>query len=153
MAYDASDILGAPQVAGARVMDTGYIARHAAGMGGVGLAGGATGAILSSSATEFVERHEKRSQSDSDTPALRGGAFLAATADELALVSVKVGMLKSSLGQVLARLPRSDVKSVNYESGMVSKLTVSLVDETTWAFHVPKNGSKAAKEFAAELGA
>ena len=151
MAYDASEILGSPQVAGARVMDTGAIARHAAGLGGVGLVGGVTGAVLSPSATELVERHQKAEQAGSETPALRGGAFLAASADDLALITVKVGMVKSSLNKVLARIPRSDVKSVAYEGGVVSKLTVSLTDDTTWSFHVPKNGANAAKEFAAAI--
>jgi hypothetical protein len=66
MAYDATEILGAPQVAGARVLTKGYIKRQAAGPGGVGLAGGVPcgvpGVILSASATEVVGRQQKKEQ-------------------------------------------------------------------------------------------
>ena len=149
MAYDATEILGAPQVAGARVLSKGYIKRQAAGPAGVGLVGGVTGAVISATASEAVGRQQKNEQAEADTPHVGRSAFLAATADELALIGINEKSLTGKLGDVLARVPRGDVRSIEYDGGFISKLTVFLTDETKWEFDVAKGGGKAAKGIAA----
>jgi hypothetical protein len=150
MAYDASEILGAPQVGGARVMAKGFVRRHVASQ--LNVVGGAAGAVLSSSATEIVNNKQKKERPGADAPDVNAG-FLAATEGELALVSIKVGVVKSKLGDVVTRVPRSKVASIEYGGGAMSKLTVVFTDETRWEFDVPKNGAKAAKDFAEAISA
>lgn len=150
MAYDASELLGSPQVAGARVMAKGFVSRHVANQ--LNVVGGVAGAVLSSSATELVKHKQKIERPGADAPDINAG-FLAATDGELALVAIKVGVVKSKLGDVVARVPRSKVASIEYGGGAMSKLTVIFTDETRWEFDVPKNGAKAAKEFADAISA
>lgn len=151
MAYDASELLGASQVAGARVLVKGFIKRRAAGPGGVGLAGGVTGAVLAASATEVVGHQEKKASAETDTPKIGSSAFLAATADELALVGIKPKGLTAKLSEVLVRVPRGDVQSIDYHSGFISSLTVYFNDDTKWEFDIAKNGGKAAKAIASNF--
>jgi hypothetical protein len=150
MAYDASEVLGSPQVSGARVMAKGFVSRHVASQ--LNVVGGIAGAVLSSTATEVVNDKQKKEHPGGDAPDINAG-FLAATEGELALVAIKVGVVKSKLGDVVARVPRNKVASIEYGGGAVSKLTVVFTDETRWQFDVPKNGAKAAKEFAQALSA
>ena len=65
MGYDASEMLGAPERAGVRVMPKGFVKRHAASQAGMGV-GGVVGALVSSTASEVVKRREP---GDADTPA------------------------------------------------------------------------------------
>ena len=48
-------------------------------------------------------------------------------------------------------MPRSDVRSVEYHAGFISKLTVFFNDDSTWAFDIAKNGGKAAKGIVANF--
>lgn len=145
MAYDASEILGSPEVAGARVMAKGFVSRHVASQ--LNVVGGVAGAVLSSTATEAVNRKQKKDSPGGDTPDFNA-AYLAATEQELALVGIKVGVVKSRLDAVIARAPRGTAVSIEYGGGLVSKLTVAFKDGSKWELDVPKNGAKAAKEFA-----
>lgn len=151
MAYDATKILGSAQIAGARVLRKGYIASHAAGPAGAGLAGGATGAVISATASDAVARKNKAEREQAATPAVGRSAFLAATADELALVGIKQGSMTGKLGEVVARVPRADVASVDYRGGFVSHLTVAFTDGSKWEFDVAKGGGKACKAVAEEM--
>lgn len=148
MAYDASEILGSPQVGGARVMAKGFVSRHVASQ--LNVVGGIAGAVMSSTATEVVNSKQEKGRHGADAPDINAG-FLSATAGELALLSIKVGVVKSKLGDVVARVPRSKLASIEYGGGAMSKLTVVFTDETRWEFDVPKNGAKAAKEFAGAI--
>ena len=145
MAYDASEILGSPQVGGARVMAKGFVGRHVANQ--LNVVGGIAGAVLSSTATELVNNKQTKERPGADAPDIDAG-FLAATEGELALIAIKVGVVKSKLGDVVARVPRRKLTSIEYGGGALSNLTVVFSDETRWEFDVPKNGAKAAKEFA-----
>ena len=153
MAYNASEILGAPQVAGARVLSKGFIMKHAWGPGGAGLAGGVAGAVASASGTEVLKRKEKRQeeQSPSVTPKIGRSAYLAATADELALVDINQKSLTGKLSDVLMRVPRDQVESVDFKGGFVSHLTVAFTDGSRWEFDVAKGGGKDCKALAEEI--
>jgi hypothetical protein len=151
MAYDASEILGSGQVAGARVLSKGFIVGHAAGPAGLGLAGGVTGALLSATASDVVARQRKKDNAGSVTPVIGRSAFLAATADDLALVAINQKSLTGKLSDVLARVPRSEVAAVDYDGGFVSHLTVAFTDGSKWEFDVAKGGGKACKVLAEEI--
>jgi hypothetical protein len=151
MAYNASDILGAPQIAGARVLPKGFIVKHATGPAGVGLAGGVTGAVVSATASDIAARKRREDLATSTTPVIGRSAFLAATADELALIGINQKSLTGKLSDVIVRFPRSDVASVDYNGGIVSKLTISFADESRWEFEIAKGGGKAAKGLAEEI--
>lgn len=153
MAYDASEILGAPQLAGARVLSKGFIMKHAMGPAGAGLAGGVTGAVASSTGTEILGRRAKKREHEapSVTPKIGRSAFLAATADELALVDINEKGLTGKLSDVLIRVPRDRVAAVDFKGGFVSHLTVSFADESKWEFDVAKGGGKACKALSEEL--
>jgi hypothetical protein len=153
MGYHATEILGAKQVAGATVMPKGAIMRSVAGPTGVNLVGGVAGAVLSSTAGEVAKRKNKTADTDSDTPVLGRTAFLSVTDSELALIGIKMGILSNKLSDVIARVPRSDIRSVEFQSSVMSKLTVSFTNDTTWDFEVSKTNGKAAKGIAVLLGA
>jgi hypothetical protein len=48
----------------------------------------------------------------------------------------------------VARVPRSEVASIDYDGGFISKLTVHFTDESRWDFDVAKGGGKACKALA-----
>ena len=150
MGEDASEVLGSPQVGGVRVMPKGGIWKQAWGSNTAGAVGGVAAAIVSSTGTEIAKRKQKKQMEAADTPKIGDIAYLAATAEELALVSVRSGPFKLHVGdQVLLRMPRDKVQSVEYHGAYVSSLAVLFDDETRWEFDVPKSQGKNAKAFAA----
>src|SRR5207302_8948183 len=80
--------------------------------------------------------------------------YVAATADEIALVKTKSGLLKMKLtDQVLARAPRSEIESVELDKGvLVSHLKVAFTNGVLWQFDVPKANSKSAQKLTQALG-
>jgi hypothetical protein len=107
MAIDASDLLGAQQIAGVTVYPRGATWAAEPGAGG-------------------------------DRPKFKGQALLVLTGDEVALVRVKAGVLSSRPSEVLVRVPRSTVREVNLDDGVVPKLSLSFSDESTWTMDIPR---------------
>jgi hypothetical protein len=98
-----------------------------------------------------VARQRKEDNAASVTPVIGRSAFLAATADDLALVGINQKSLTGKLSDVLAQVPRSEVASVDYDGGFVSRLTVAFTDGSKWEFDVAKGGGKACKALAEEI--
>jgi hypothetical protein len=150
MAHDASELLGSPQLAGCKVNPRGT---NKATMGKVGMGEGLGGVITGAVAGKRAGA-EKAQAAASVTPSFEIIAWLALTANELALISInrKHGL---KLDQVLSRVPRSDVKSVEFGKAapLVSKpLIVTFTNGNQWVLEVPALGKGDAKEIAASFG-
>jgi hypothetical protein len=120
MAWDASQPLGAQQRAGAFVNPRGFAWQDLAS------------SFVGPAAKKFV------SQNTSQTPRFGRAAFLAVTDREIALLTIRSGRLNGSrLGEVLARVPRSDVASARLSPGVLrTNLTIGFTDGATWDFEV-----------------
>ena len=111
MASDASQALGAPEIGGALVNPRGFTKRAIA-MG----AGGAVGAAIGSA---VMARQQGEATSGAvELPKFGRVGYVAATENEVALVKTKSGLIKMKVtDQVLARAPRSEVDSVEFDKG------------------------------------
>jgi hypothetical protein len=135
MAIDASELLGAPQIAGVKVMARGATMGRALNQGGVavgGLIGAAGGALASGKAAKAGAAGR------ADTPEFKGQALLALTDVEVALVKLKQGAISAKPTEVIARAPRDEVAEAVVAGGLVPKLTISFVDGSTWSMDVPR---------------
>jgi hypothetical protein len=150
MGLDASKLLGSPQIAGARVNPKGFArktitasaAKHA----------GVVGAAVTARAGYTAQQEQAAAAEVSETPRFKL-AYLALTADELALVKLKAGLASTKLDEVMLRVPRSEVESVEMGGGFSSALTVTLRDGGSWLLEVPKVSKKDAERLVGELGA
>jgi hypothetical protein len=81
-------------------------------------------------------------------------AYVAASADELALVKTKSGAFKMKVtDEVLASVPRSDIASVALDQGkLLSHLKIEFANGVVWEFDVPKMARKTAQELVTTLG-
>jgi hypothetical protein len=135
MAIDASELLGAPQIAGVKVMARGATMGRALNQGGVavgGLIGAAGGALAGGKAAKAGAAGR------ADTPEFKGQALLALTDAEVALVKLKQGAISAKPTEVIARAPRDEVAEAIVAGGLVPKLTISFVDGSTWSMDVPR---------------
>lgn len=130
MAFDASTVLGSPQLAGVKVNPRGMSKRVAGNIGGrlparivYGSAGSTT----------------------SESPNFGRLAYLAVTDSELALITLKSGLVTSKLDEVIARTPRSDVASAELGSGLATPLTITFSNGDTWQLEVPPPNKKHAQ--------
>lgn len=135
MAIDASELLGAPQVAGVKVMARGATMGRAINQGGVavgGLIGAAGGALAGGKAAKAGAAGR------ADTPEFKGQALLALTDTEVALVKLKQGAISAKPTEVIARAPRDEVTEAIVSGGLVPKLSISFVDGSSWSMDVPR---------------
>lgn len=139
MASDASAALGAPQVAGTFVNAKGFAKRAAAGA-----LGGAIGAAVATATAK----------PQADMPAFSGVAYVAASADEVAIIKTKAGLLKRKItDEVLARRPRGELSSIALKRGtLMSGLTLNFNDGSSWVFDVPKASQRGAIQLVEALG-
>jgi hypothetical protein len=148
MGLDASQVLGSPQIAGARVNPKGFakktITRSAAGHAGL------VGAAVTARAGYKAQEEQAAAAETSAAPNFKL-AYIALTADELALVKLKTGLVGTKLGEVMLRVPRSDVASVEMGGGFSSALTVTLRDGDTWLLEVPKVSKKDAEKLVSQI--
>ena len=139
MAEDGSAALGAPEVAGAFVNPKGGAKKMAFG-GVIGI--------------NVIEKLKKRGADD--LPNFGRVGYVAASADEVALVKTKAGSggLKMKVtDEALARAPRSEIASAELDSGLVvSKLSIVFTNGTTWEFQVPRARKKNAVGLVEALG-
>jgi hypothetical protein len=137
MAGDASAALGAPEIAGTLVNPKGYVKRAITRTAGGEVAGlvGATAAALAA-----------RDKAVSDLPDFGRVGYLAVSAGEVALVKTKYGWKMTPTDEALARAPRSELESVEWDEGrLVSHLTLNFAGGQSWAFDVPKSDKKTAR--------
>jgi hypothetical protein len=139
MATDASSVLAAQQIAGTFVNPKGFARQVTATV-----AGGVVGSAIATAT----------GPGQGDVPSFGRVAFVAATADEVAIIKTKSGMLKMKLtDQVLARRARADINALELKRGaLISGLTIQFSDGGTWTFDVPKANQKAAVHFVEQLG-
>ena len=102
MAFDASELLGEPQVVGTTVNPRGFGKRK--GLQQVGLVGEAMLAATRKSPT-------------AETPTFGRIAYLAVTERDVALIKIESGAVKGKLAEVLARVPRSEIARPTLAAG------------------------------------
>ena len=149
MALDASDLLGSRQLAGAKVNPRGWARSKVAGSAGIGV-GGLLGAAISATAGSKADQQQARM--GSDTPDFGRVAYLAVTEGELALIKLKSGGLTFKVDEVLERVPRSNVKSVEMGGGLASSLLITFEDRDSWQLEVPRPAKKDARAVVTALG-
>jgi hypothetical protein len=101
-------------------------------------------------------KEEKAAAAHSTAPAFPKIAWLALTADEIALVEVDARTTLKMTGIVLARMPRSGVVSVDVKRSkplIASPITVGFRDGQVWIFEVPTGSKRKAKSLAAQVAA
>ena len=149
MGLDASKVLGSQQIAGARVNPKGFakktITRSAASHAGV------VGAAVTARAGYKAQQEQAEAAAQSAAPKFKL-AYLAVTAYEVALIRLKAGLASTKLDEVLMRVPRTDVASVELGSGFSSALTIELRDGDTWLLEVPRVSKKDAEKLVGVLG-
>jgi hypothetical protein len=146
MADDASGALGAPEIAGTFVNPKGMTKKVTASVAGGEIAGVA-GNLAAGLATGPAYAGAP------DVPNFGRVAYVAASADEIAIVRTKSGMLKMKIGEeVLARVPRSEIASVELDEGrLLSHLKIAFGNGVTWEFDIPKANKKSAQGLARAL--
>jgi hypothetical protein len=158
MAHDASQILGAPQLAGVKVNPFGFGKATAGRAGGAGAGAGAAGlvavGILNAMGMKSA-RNAEAAAAESSAPDFGRLAYLAVTEDELALVALKQnGAVGLRLEGVIERVPRARVTSATLgRAGLFSPpLTLTFVDGSSWRLEVPLPSRKDAKQVVHTLG-
>jgi hypothetical protein len=159
VALDASEILGAQQIAGVKVNPRGMGKKVAApftgmyGAVGAGAVGGLIGGAVSAGATGKAIREKEAAARASETPQFGRLAYLVVTPDEVALVHLKSKVVTVAPDAVIARAPRSEVTGIELDKGGLYSppLTVTFRDGNTWALEVPKPSVKSAKAVIEEV--
>ncbi len=130
MARDASEALGARQLAGAVVMPRGHAWQNLRIH--TGLAGAVAGEAIAAAARKHAQTHI------SQTPSFPRSAFLAVTDREVALLRLGSGGIKNGRpSEVLARVPRSAVVMARVSASLArTDLTISFTDGSNWEFEV-----------------
>jgi hypothetical protein len=146
MALDASEMLGSAQLAGVKVNPRGMSKRVSSNMGGMnaGAAGAAVDAVRGGKAAGEMQA----AATGSETPKFARLAFLALTADELALIEVKSKIVTVYLADVVARVSRGEVESISLDGGGLNSmpLAVTLKNGGSWALEVVKTSKKHAEQ-------
>lgn len=146
MALDASNLLGSKQVAGTTVSPRGLGKKMIAGGAGM-YAGGLVGAAISAGGETKAGRQKAAWGATSETPTFGRFGYLVATDDDVALIKAKQGLVGLKLVQVVVRVPRDEVASIELGSGVTtSPLTVSFVNGETWQLEVPRASKRSAEQ-------
>ncbi len=114
--------------------------------GGGGLAGAIAGTATAAVINKKGEK-QKATTSSSGLPDFGKVGYLAVTEDEVVLLKVTLGALKTRLGEVVARVPRGQVSTVEFESSAMyaSGITLEFLDGDRWALEAPRPNRKDAK--------
>jgi hypothetical protein len=147
MADDASQALGAPEVAGTLVSPRGLTKKMS-----MGTAGSQVGGLVGTLAATAVA--SKTAKKTPDMPSFGRVGYLAASETELVMTKTsQLGWKPHPKGDALVRIPRGDVQSVALERGKVlSRLRVTFADGRSWDFEIPRANRKGAMEFTTALG-
>ena len=73
----------------------------------------------------------------------KGSCYMAVGVNHVGFFTVKQGLFKNSLGEMLAKHPRSEVKALEIEAGMMSTVHVVLQDGTHYVLLCAKMNQKA----------
>jgi len=148
MALDASLMLGSPQLAGVKVSPRGFAKSTAAGSAGLGV-GGILGGVIS--ATAGARAGRRQAEMAAETPKFGRVAYLAVTAEELALIKL-TGLSTFKLDQVIARVPRTDVASAELGRSLAPSLTITFGNRASWQLEVARIAKKDAEAVVHALG-
>ena len=137
MDVDVSQVLGQPVLAGAFVSPRGATRKITAGTAGA-VVGGLVGTAVSAAM-------EKRSRGGGGAlPEFGRFGYLAVTATDVALLRAKSAVFKPKVvSEVVARVPRTAISDIRFESGLLSRLSIQHADGSLWEFEIPwawKNG-------------
>jgi hypothetical protein len=152
MALDASSMLGSPQLAGVKVNPRGAGKSKAANFSGV--YAGVVGAGISAAAGMRAEQEQQQTAAWSEMPKFGRLAYLAVTEGEVALIDANAGSLTVRLGEIIARIPRSEVVSAELDGGGIYSppLTITFASGDSWQLEVPRPSKKHAKQVVQVLG-
>jgi hypothetical protein len=147
MAENASIALGAPEIAGTLVNPKGLTKKMTAAT-----AGGEIGGAVGSLAASVIAGQD--SSAAIDLPSFGRVGYVAASETEIALVKTKTGAFKMKVSdEVLARAPRSEVRSIELDQGkLLSHLTIAFDNGVRWQFDIPKAAKKTAQGLVRALG-
>jgi hypothetical protein len=147
VAGDASNALGAPEIAGTLVNPKGLTKKMTAAT-----AGGELGGAVGSLAASVIAGED--SGGAADLPNFGRVGYVAASDGEIALVKTKTGAFKMKVSdEVLARASRSEIRSVELDQGkLLSHLTIAFNNGVRWQFDIPKQAKKRAQELVRALG-
>jgi len=147
MAHDASAILGSPQLAGVKVNPRGMAKKQSAPF--VGMYAGVVGAAISATASGRANKQAAKYDGESEAPKFGRLAWLAVTADELALVELNLkGQVGLELKDVIVRVPRSEFASAELGGAaniFSPPLTINFKRGERWELEVPRPSRKQAK--------
>ena len=147
MANDASQALGAPEVAGTLVSPRGLTKKMSMGTAGAQV-GGLVGSLAAAAATS------RKPKATPDMPSFGRSGYLAASETELIVTRTsQLGWKPHPKGDALVRVPRGDVQSVELNRGKVlSQLKLTFADGLVWEFEIPRANRKGAEQFTDALG-
>ena len=136
--HDASNLLGAKEVAGAEV-------------GSKGLAKKLTAAVAGRVAGDA---HAGPGDGVPSLPAFRRTGYLAVSKRDVVLVKMKSGLLTMRLTDtVLARASRKEISSLAWDGGkMLSQLAITFSNGVVWEFEVTNASRKSAESVVRALG-
>ena len=145
MAKDASQALGAPEVAGTLVNSKGAVKKLAA----FGIVGSA---VIDKMRKDSVP--QDGGDGARELPRFGRVGYVAVSEKDLALVKTKSGLLKMNVSdEVLARVPRTEIASAELDTGvLLSRLKIAFTNGVSWEFDVPKQAQKKAKTVVQALG-
>lgn len=149
MAHDASAVLGATELAGSKVNRRGF----GAGLG----ASAGSGNVIADTITRGIfsrkAKGQKAQAAVSTAPDFGRLGYLAVSADELVLIKMESGTVKTHLGEVLARIPRKQVVSADLESSVMyaSAVTITFANGEAWLLETPRPNRKDAQAVIAVL--
>lgn len=151
MAHDASAVLGSTQLAGSKVNPRGFAASIGANTAGVN----PIATVITQGMFRKKAKGQKTAAAVSTAPDFGRLAHLAVTADELVLIKVDSDTVKTHLGEVLARVPRSEVASAEFESSAMfaSGVTITFASGEKWLLEAPRPSRNDAKEVVSALQA
>jgi len=147
MADDATAALGASEIAGTMVNPKGMTKKVTASVAG-GQVAGVAGNLVAGLATGSAYGGAP------DVPNFGRVAYVAASADALAIVKTKSGAFKMKVtDESLATVPRSEIASAELDQGkLLSHLTIVFNNGVTWEFDIPKAAKKTAQGLVTALG-
>jgi hypothetical protein len=147
MANDASQALGAPEVAGTLVSPRGLTKKMSIGTAGSQV-GGLVGSLAASAMTS------RQAKATPDMPSFGRSGYLAASETELILTRTsQLGWKPHPKGDALVRVSRGDLQSIELDRGKVlSRLTLTFADGPVWEFEIPRAIRKDAERFTNALG-
>jgi hypothetical protein len=149
MAIDASNLLGTHQLAGAVVYLRGADNHHRAQP--LPAAGEGTSGLLASAFLKNNVDREHVELAVPTTPAFRGPGFLAMTAADVVLLTVKQGLLTAKPSAVLAKVPRADVAGATLRVGITPVLSLLFDNGQAWSFDITRKAKYYAKGFVEAL--